>query len=633
MIEPTSSSQQTQAAADASESRVPSPESRFLRIVACGSVDDGKSTLIGRLLHEAGRVRDDERAALQRDSARHGTRGDEIDYALLLDGLEAEREQGITIDVAWRHLQTRHRRFLIADCPGHAQYTRNMATGASVADLAIVLVDAGKGLLPQTFRHTAIASLFGVRHVLLAVNKMDRTGYDRAVFDGIADAYRAHAARLGIDDVVAIPLAAATGENLATHSPNFDWHDGPTVLEHLDTVVIAQRSGNAPSRLPLQSILRGADGERWLAGTLASGMLAVGDAVRVEPAGVATGIAALTVAGAPAETATAGSAIAVRLADEVDAGRGDVLASADAPLAASDQFAADVLWFDEAPLLPGRRYQLKLGGRQVGARISELKHLLDPESLQPLAAKHLGANDIGEVTLSLDAVVAFAPFAEDAALGGFILVDPLSRATVGCGMIRHGLRRADNLHWQALDVDRGARAAIKGQRPRCVWFTGLSGAGKSTIANLVERGLLARGCHTYLLDGDNVRHGLNRDLGFTDEDRVENLRRVAEVAKLMTEAGLIVLVSFISPFRAERAAARALFAGDDFLEVFVDTPLAEAERRDVKGLYAKARRGELPHFTGIDSPYEAPEQPDMTLDTPSATPEQLAERVIARLLD
>ncbi|MGV8930890.1 MAG: adenylyl-sulfate kinase [Luteimonas sp.] len=605
----------------------------FLRIVACGSVDDGKSTLIGRLLFEAGRVRDDEQAALERDSARHGTRGDQVDYALLLDGLDAEREQGITIDVAWRHLQTVNRRYLIADCPGHAQYTRNMATGASVADIAVVLVDATKGLLPQTFRHTAIASLFGVRHILLAVNKMDRVGYDQAVFDGIAQAYRAHAAQLGIADVVAIPLSAATGENLAASSPNFAWYAGPNVLQHLEAVVIEDICATLPARLPVQSILRDERGGRWLTGTLASGVLQVGDSVRVEPAGVVAGIAALTIAGQAAEAARAGHSIAVRLTDEVDAGRGDVLAIASAPLAASDQFAADVLWFDEAPLLPGRRYQLKLGTRHVGVRISEIKHKLDPESLQPLAAKHLELNDIGDLTLSLDAPIAFAPYDENKVLGGFILVDPLTRATVGCGMIRHGLRRADNIHWQALDVDRTMRAALKGQQPRCVWFTGLSGAGKSTIANLVERGLLARGVHTYLLDGDNVRHGLNRDLGFTDEDRVENLRRVAEVAKLMADAGLVVLVSFISPFRAERAAARALFDAGEFIEVFVDTSLAEAERRDVKGLYAKARRGELPHFTGIDSPYEAPEHADLVLDTLAESPARLAERVIAQLLD
>ncbi|MFC3658859.1 adenylyl-sulfate kinase [Luteimonas notoginsengisoli] len=622
-----------EAAFAAPDSAIPEPQSRLLRLVACGSVDDGKSTLIGRLLFEAGRVPDDERAGLVRASAVHGTRGGEIDYALLLDGLEAEREQGITIDVAWRHLQTPRRRFLIADCPGHAQYTRNMATGASLADLAIVLVDATRGLLPQTFRHTAIAALFGVRHVLLAVNKMDCAGYDHAVFEGIADAYRAHAARLGIEHVVAIPVAAATGENVTAASPNLPWYEGADVLRHLETVRIAPRAQSLPARLPVQMLLRDGDGSRWLAGTLVSGALATGASIRVEPAGVETAIAALTVAGKAADRAHAGDAIAVRLADEVDAGRGDVLVDVRAPLAASDQFAADLLWFDEASLLPGRRYQLRLGTRQVGARISELRHRLDPASLQPLAARHLDANDIGEVTLSLDAAVAFAPYREEPALGGFILVDPLSRATVGCGMIRHGLRRADNIHWQTLDVDRTARAAIKGQRPRCVWFTGLSGAGKSTIANLVERGLLARGCHTYLLDGDNVRHGLNRDLGFTDEDRVENMRRVAEVAKLMTDAGLIVLVSFISPFRAERAAARALFAEGDFLEVFVDTPLAEAERRDVKGLYAKARRGDLPNFTGIDSPYEVPEQPEMVLDTTAESSERLAERVVGRLLD
>jgi bifunctional enzyme CysN/CysC len=609
------------------------PGADFLRLIACGSVDDGKSTLIGRLLHEAGRVPDDERAALVRASATHGTRGAEIDYALLLDGLDAEREQGITIDVAWRHLQTARRRFLIADCPGHVQYTRNMATGASVADLAIVLVDATRGLLPQTFRHAAILSLFGVRHVLLAVNKMDRVGFDQAVFDDIASRFGAHARKLGIPDVVAIPVAAAGGNNVTTRSDAMPWYEGSSVLAHLESVQVQPRDPGAPMRLPLQSVLRDGEGGRWLAGTVAAGGLRVGDAVRVEPAGATSTIAALHVAGTSRAAAHAGQAVTVQLADEVDAGRGHVLAAADAPLAHSDQVVADVLWFDEAALLPGRRYQLKLGTRTVGARISELKSRHDPESLQPLAAKRLEFNEIGEIVLSLDAVVAFAPYAESAALGGFILVDPLTRATVGAGMIRHGLRRADNIHWQALDVDRRARAALKGQQPRCVWFTGLSGAGKSTIANLVERGLLARGLHTYLLDGDNVRHGLNRDLGFTDEDRVENLRRVAEVAKLMTDAGLIVLVSFISPFRAERRAARALFDDGDFIEVHVNTSLAEAERRDVKGLYAKARRGELPNFTGIDSAYEAPEHAELVLDTEAESPAELAERVIARLLD
>jgi bifunctional enzyme CysN/CysC len=603
----------------------------FLRVVACGSVDDGKSTLMGRLLHDAGRLPDDERAALARASALHGTRGGEIDYALLLDGLEAEREQGITIDVAWRHLNTSRRRFLIADCPGHVQYTRNMATGASTADLAIVLVDATRGLLSQTFRHTAIAALFGVRHVLLAVNKMDLVGYDRAVFAGISEAYRAHAGRLGIDDVVAIPLAAASGENVVGPSINLGWHEGPTVLAHMEAVQVAVRDGHA--RLPVQALLRDAQGSRWLAGTLVSGTVKVGDSLRVEPGGRPVMVDEIKVAGQPAERALARDAVAIRLAEEVDAGRGDVLGAHGAPLASSDQVAAALLWFDEAPMLPGRRYRLKLAARTVGARVVELKHRLDLESLQGLAAKRLEHDEIGEVVLSLDAPIAFAPYAEEPALGGFILIDTLTSATVACGMIRHGLRRADNLHWQALDVDRKARARIKGQQPRCVWFTGLSGAGKSTIANLVECGLLARGCHTYLLDGDNVRHGLNRDLGFTDGDRVENVRRVAEVAKLMTDAGLIVLVSFISPFRTERAAARSLFAPGEFIEVFVDTPLAEAERRDSKGLYAKARRGDLPHFTGIDSPYEAPEAAELTLDTMAEPAQVLADRVIAALLD
>ncbi|MCX7562164.1 adenylyl-sulfate kinase [Xanthomonadaceae bacterium XH05] len=603
-----------------------------VRLIACGSVDDGKSTLIGRLLYDAGRVPDDERAALVRASASHGTRGDEIDYALLLDGLEAEREQGITIDVAWRHLQTATRRFLIADCPGHVQYTRNMATGASVADIAILLVDATKGLLPQTFRHTAILSLFGVRHVLVAVNKMDRVGYAAAVFDSIVAAYGAHAKRLGITNVTCIPVAAAVGDNVCRAAPTMPWYAGPTVLQHLESVPVIDSRHAEPMRLPIQTVLRDLEGQRWLAGTLASGVVRTGDDICVAPGGARTRVAALTVSGAEADVAVAGQAIAARFADEIDAARGNVLAPVALPVAVSDQFVADVLWFDDAPLLPSRRYRITLATQSIGARVVELKHRHDPESLQPLAAKRLECNDIGQAVLSLDAPVAYAPYTENATLGGFILIDPVTSATVGAGMIRHGLRRAQNIHWQALDVDRSARAALKGQHPRCVWFTGLSGAGKSTIANLVERGLYARGLHTYLLDGDNVRHGLNRDLGFTDEDRVENLRRVSEVAKLMTDAGLIVLVSFIAPFRAERAAARALFAPGDFIEVFVDTPLSVAEQRDAKGLYAKARRGELPNFTGIDSPYEVPEQAELTLDTTAESPDALAERVIARLL-
>ncbi len=604
-----------------------------LRLLACGSVDDGKSSLIGRLLFESGRVPQDERAALARASAQHGTRAGALDFALLLDGLEAEREQGITIDVAWRHLWTERRRFLIADCPGHVQYTRNMATGASVAQAAIVLVDATRGLLPQTFRHGAILALFGIRHVLLAVNKMDLVEHSRPVFEAIASAWRAHAAKLGLTAVQCVPVSAVTGDNLVHRSATMPWYSGASVLEWLEALPDTNADVDAPARLPVQSVLRDADGGRWLTGTLSSGALRCGDVLRVEPDGTRAHVGVLRVAGRVAEHAVAGAALALQLVEPVDVARGHVLAEARAPLEASDQFLADLLWFDPAPMLPGRRYLFQLGPRSTGARVVELKHRHDPETLAPLAAKRLEQNDIGLGVLSLDATIAFAPYAQDHALGGFILIDPLTRATVGAGMIRHGLRRAGNIHWQALEVDRAARAALKGQRPRCVWFTGLSGAGKSTLASRVERNLLARGLHTYLLDGDNVRHGLNRDLGFTAEDRVENLRRVAEVARLMTDAGLIVLVSFISPFRAERAAARALFAEGDFIEAFVDTPLAEAEQRDVKGLYAKARRGELPNFTGIDSPYEPPLAPELRLDTLTHDVDALAAEVIARLLD
>lgn len=605
----------------------------LLTLIACGSVDDGKSSLIGRLLFDAGRVPHDERSAVLNASARHGTCGTNIDYALLLDGLDAEREQGITIDVAWRHLEIEAQRFLIADCPGHVQYTRNMASGASMAQAAIVLVDASRGLLPQTFQHLAILSVFGIDKVLLAVNKMDKVGYDQSTFDGIAAAYQAHAEKLGIDQAQCIPVSAVCGDNLVAASGNMAWYYGPTVLEWLQGLhVVATDESTAPVCLPVQAVLRDAEGGRWLAGTVANGAVAVGDVLRIEPDGTRGTVAAVQVAGTPAARGSRAQAVAVRLQEDLDVARGDVLTAVDADVAITDQFVADLLWFDAAPLLPGRRYQIFHACRSTGARVVELKHRHDAQTLQPLAAKRLEQNEIGCAELSLDGAIAYTSYDENPVLGGFILIDQLSRATVGAGMIRHGLRRAQNIHWQAMDVDRKARAALKGQQPRCVWFTGLSGAGKSTIANRVERGLLARGLHTYLLDGDNVRHGLNRDLGFTDEDRVENLRRVAEVARLMSDAGLIVLVSFIAPFEAERRAARSLFAEGEFIEVFVDTPLAEAERRDVKGLYAKARKGELPNFTGIDSPYEAPDAPELHLHTLDEDVDALAERVIARLL-
>ena len=606
-------------------------QTRPLQIMACGSVDAGKSTLIGRLLHEAGRVPDDERDALLAASARHGTRNGDIDYALLLDGLDAEREQGITIDVAWRHLQTPTRRLLIADCPGHVQYTRNMATGAASADAAMIVVDACQGLQPQTFRHAAIAALLGVPQVLLVVNKLDRVEDPQRVFSALSTQLLAHAQRLDIGQVHAVPVSAVDGDNVVRRSARWPWYEGPALLEWLLSMEPAP-AATTGARLPVQNVLRDATGGRWLAGTLHGGDIEVGTMLQTAPDGQPTAIHALRTAGEACTHASAGAAVTLQLADDVDVARGDLLARPGESPEVSDQFVADVLWFDGQPLLPGRRYRFKLATRATGVVISELRHRLDPETLQPLAARQLEMNDIGQVALAVDAPLPFAPYRDDRTLGGFLLIDAATQATVGAGMIRHGLRRADNLRWQAFDVDRRMRAAQKGQQPLCIWFTGLSGAGKSTIANLVERGLVERGLHTFLLDGDNVRHGLNRDLGFTDADRVENLRRVGEVARLMTEAGLVVLVSFIAPFRAERAAARGLFAEGDFLEAFVDTPLAEAERRDVKGLYAKARAGELPNFTGIDSPYEPPEAPELRLDTIRHDAQALADQVIAAVL-
>ncbi|WP_147654145.1 sulfate adenylyltransferase subunit CysN [Vulcaniibacterium gelatinicum] len=604
----------------------------LLRFITCGSVDDGKSTLIGRLLYESKALFADQLSALEADSRRHGTQGAEMDFALLLDGLSAEREQGITIDVAYRFFGTDKRRFIVADCPGHEQYTRNMATGASTADLAVVLVDARKGVLDQTRRHSYIVSLLGIRHVLLAVNKMDLVGYDQATFERIAGEYRALAAQLGIPHVHCLPLSALRGDNLTVRSAAMPWYEGPSLLEHLETVQVGRDGPEAGLRLPVQWVNRPHQDFRGFAGTIAAGSVRPGDAVVVLPSGRRTTVARVLGPDGELAVAVAGQAVTLTLADEVDVSRGDVIAAAAAPPQVADQFAAHLLWMDDQPMLPGRPYWIRLGTATAVATITELKHRVDVHTRAPLAAKHLELNEVGYCNLSLDRPLAFEPYAANRALGGFILIDRLTNATVGAGTLDFALRRAGNIHWQHLDVDKAARARIKRQTPRCVWFTGLSGAGKSTIANLVEKRLHALGLHTYTLDGDNVRHGLNRDLGFTDEDRVENLRRVAEVAKLMVDAGLIVLVSFISPFRAERRAARALFEPGEFVEVFVDTPLEEAERRDTKGLYAKARRGELPHFTGIDSPYEPPEAPELHLDTTAAPAEELAERVIARLV-
>jgi len=585
----------------------------LLRFITCGSVDDGKSTLIGRLLFESKCLFDDQLAALQADSRRHGTQGERIDYALLLDGLAAEREQGITIDVAYRYFDTDRRKYIVADCPGHEQYTRNMATGASTADLAVVLVDARKGLLPQTRRHSYIISLLGIGQVVLAVNKMDLVDYDEAVFNRIRDEYAVLAAQLGITQVQTIPLSALEGQNLSARSALTPWYHGPSLIEHLDSVQITSHDTHSGLRLPVQWVNRPNQDFRGFAGTVAAGQVRPGDAVVVLPSSRRSTVKQVLGPDGPLQQAAAGQAITLTLSDEIDVSRGDVIAAADDPPEVADQFAAHVLWMDDAALLPGRPYWLQIGTRTVAASISEIKHRVDVNTQERLAAKRLELNEVGYCNLSLDEPVAFAPYARNRTLGGFILIDRQTNATVAAGTLDFALRRAGNVHWQHLDVDKAARARIKGQQPKVLWFTGLSGAGKSTIANQVEKRLHAQGRHTFLLDGDNVRHGLNRDLGFTDEDRVENIRRVAEVARLMADAGLIVLVSFISPFRAERQMARERFEPGEFIEVFVDVPLEVAEARDVKGLYRKARAGQIPNFTGIDSPYEAPVSPELHL--------------------
>ncbi len=605
---------------------------RLLRFITCGSVDDGKSTLIGRLLHDSHLLLEDQLAALASDSLRHGTQNGEIDFALLVDGLSAEREQGITIDVAYRFFGTEKRKFIVADCPGHEQYTRNMATGASTAELAVVLVDARKGLLTQTRRHSYIASLLGIRHVVLAVNKMDLVGYDQAVFEAIVDGYRELAAQLGIHNVVAIPLSALKGDNVIALSPSMPWYRGPALLGHLEQVETADAPREIGFRMPVQWVSRPDQNFRGYAGTVAAGEIAPGAAVVALPSGRRSRVERIVTAGGDLARAGAGSAVTLTLADEIDISRGDVIAAASSPPQVADQFAAHVLWMGEQPLLPGRSYWLKIGARTVAVQVTEIKHKVDVNTQKQLAAKHLELNEVGYCNLYLDQPIAFEAYADNRELGGFILIDRQNNATVAAGTLDFALRRAANIHWQHVDVDQAARARIKGQQARCLWFTGLSGSGKSTIANLVEKRLLAMGHHTYLLDGDNVRHGLNKDLGFTDEDRVENIRRVAEVAKLMVDAGLIVLVSFISPFRAERRMARGLFAQGEFLEVFVDTPLEVAERRDEKGLYAKARAGLIRNFTGIDSPYEKPENAEIVLDTVSEAADVLAERLVAELL-
>ena len=604
----------------------------LLRFITCGSVDDGKSTLIGRMLHDTKLLLDDQIAALESDSLRHGTQNGAIDFALLVDGLAAEREQGITIDVAYRFFGTDRRKFIVADCPGHEQYTRNMATGASTADLAIVLVDARKGLLTQTRRHSYIVSLLGIRHVVLAVNKMDLVDYDQVVFEGIVDGYHALAAQLGIPHVTCIPVSALRGDNMLGPSEAMQWYSGVPLLEHLETVVVGGEATERDFRLPVQWVCRPNQDFRGFAGVVTAGPVSVGDQVAVLPSGQRSVVTAIVTADGGLGRARPGQAVTLTLADEIDASRGDVIAAARNPPEVADQFAAHLLWLGEQALLPGRGYWLKCGTRTVGAQVTEIKHKIDVNTQEQLAAKYLELNEVAYCNLYLDQAIAFEPYAVNRDMGAFILIDRQTNGTVAAGTLDFALRRAGNIHWQHVDVDKVARAKIKQQRPRCVWFTGLSGSGKSTIANLVEKRLVALGQHTYILDGDNVRHGLNKDLGFTDEDRVENIRRVTEVARLMVDAGLIVLVSFISPFRAERQAARAMFEKGEFVEVFVDTPIEVAEQRDVKGLYAKARAGEIRNFTGIDSEYERPDRPEHALDTTTNSAENLAEELVRSIL-
>lgn len=602
-----------------------------LRFITCGSVDDGKSTLLGRLLYDAGLLPDDQIEALRRDSLRQHPNGDVLDFSLLTDGLDAERQQGITIDVAYRYFRTVHRSFVVADCPGHEQYTRNMATGASHADLAVVLVDARKGLLPQTRRHTYICALLGIRKIILAVNKMDLVNYEQDVYESIRSAYGDLATQLGIASVHALPVAALAGDNVGAPSSHMPWHVGPTLLDLLETIN-TDRVQTADFRMPVQWVNRPDQSFRGYAGTICGGRIRAGGEIVVQPGMHRARIARIVTADGDLSQAEAGQAVTLMLDREVDVSRGDVIADASRPAPEADQFAAHVLWMGDEPLLPNRGYWLKIGTRTVNARVTSIKHKIDVNTQAELAAHRLDLNEVGYCNIDLDHAVAFEAYASNPTLGGFILIDRQSHATVGCGMLDFALHRATNVHWQHLDVDKRARARSKGQRPQCLWFTGLSGAGKSTIANLLERRLASLGYHTYLLDGDNLRHGLNRDLGFTPEARVENVRRVAEVAHLMVDAGLIVLVCVISPFQSERDFARNLFEAGEFAEVYVDTPLEECERRDPKGLYRKARAGEITNFTGIDSPYEMPVAPEVHLRPDEASLEAMVEELVSKVL-
>ena len=605
----------------------------LLRFITCGSVDDGKSTLIGRLLYESKMIIEDQLTALQQDSKKVGTQGENIDFALLVDGLAAEREQGITIDVAYRFFATEHRKFIVADTPGHEQYTRNMATGASTADLAVLLIDARQGVLTQTKRHAFIATQLGVRHIVLAVNKMDLVDYSEKVFNEIVDDFKTFADQLDIPNLHAIPVSALAGDNVVDGSRFMPWYEGPSLLGYLEGVDVEAEETSLPFRMPVQWVNRPDLDFRGYAGRIAGGIVRPGDDVRVLPSGKQSKIARIVTMDSDLDEGVSGQSVTLTLTDEIDISRGDVIATSETPPEISDQFDTTIIWLSEEPMLPGRSYRMKTSSRLVSATVNAPKHKTDVNTLQKLPAKTLQLNEIGNCTLAVDRPIAFDSYNENRQTGSFILIDRMTNNTVGMGMINFPLRRAANIHWQNLDINKASNAEQKGQSPAVLWFTGLSGSGKSTIANEVQRRLFASGRHSFILDGDNVRHGLNRDLGFTDADRVENIRRVAEVSKLMVDAGLITLVSFISPFRAERDLARNLVEEGEFIEIFVNTPLSVAETRDPKGLYKKARAGNLKNFTGIDSPYEAPENPEVEINTDDMSVEDAAERVINGLIE
>jgi bifunctional enzyme CysN/CysC len=605
----------------------------LLRFITCGSVDDGKSTLIGRLLYDSKMIFEDQLAQLEADSKKVGTQGQEIDFALLVDGLAAEREQGITIDVAYRFFATEKRKFIVADTPGHEQFTRNMVTGASTAELAVILIDARKGILTQTRRHSYLTHLLGIKNIVLAVNKMDLVEYSKDIFDQIVADYTAFAASIGVRDFTAIPISGFKGDNITMLSENTKWYSGPTLMQHLENVELDQSADQGLSfRMPVQWVNRPNLDFRGFSGKIASGIVKPGDEVRILPSGKTSHVDRIVTLGGDLDQAVAGQSITLTLRDEVDCSRGQIITAAKDPLEVADQFEATVIWMDETDLVPGRAYYLKIGAQTVSATVAQPKYQINVNTMEHTAAKTLELNAIGVATLTTDRAIPFAPYANNRELGGFILIDKMTNATVGAGLINFALRRAQNIHWQATDINRDHHANLKNQKPAVLWMTGLSGSGKSTIANAVEKKLARMNRHTFLLDGDNVRHGLNKDLGFTDADRIENVRRVGEVAKLMTDAGLIVITAFISPFRSERDMVRNMMQPGEFIEVFVDTPLSVAEQRDVKGLYAKARAGDLKNFTGIDSPYEAPEVPEIRIDTTKMSIDEAADHIIATLL-